>query len=345
MIEFWRSKLSDSSKKQYDVLLNAIREKKTNVELTKTKTSTDQILQIFQNLLYDHPELYYISPQLPLVLGAFSINCCLSYLYNAQQMQEIEKSFVNVKQALASERHKTDIEKVYSAVFLILNNSQYEINNIYNQNAASAIHYHAAQCSGFALAFKYVMDHLGIWCIAVPGNVSNGVQSGPHGWNILKLNDAYYHVDITSILASITLTDISQLSHSRLFESDAQKKQQGYVWDCSQTPICSEMNMQPFANLNNSINEARTKGRENADDDSFPVYTRLFDVQAKVKECLKNRISSYEFILNIPVYSNEKLQKMIMSYLSEQGKALLVAHKAEVGFVNGRFYLKINYNN
>ena len=346
MIEFWRSRLSDSSKKQYDELLNAIRHQKRSVDLTKTQNIVNEIQKIYKCILSDHPELYYISPQLAIAMSIFSLNANLSYLYDAKQKQEIDESFDDLQKELKKELNKSDIEKVYAATFLIMKNSRYEINNIYNQNAASAIHYHSAQCSGFASAFKYAMDFMGIWCIIVSGNISNEAQSGSHGWNIVKLNDSYYHIDITP-LASISLTDISQLSLCRLFESDAQKKQQGYIWDSSETPACSEMKMYNTVIPHGSADEANTTKIESAasDDGNLPTFTRLFDVQAKMRECLKNRITYYAFVLNIPTFPNEKLMRMVMNSLSEQGKELSVAYEAEAGCVNGRFYLKINYNN
>jgi len=150
-----------------------------------------------------------------------------------------------------------------AATFLILKNSRYEINNIYNQNAASVIHYHAAQCSGFASAFKVAMDYRGVRCIVVSGSVSTEAQSGPHAWNIVKLKEAY----------------------------------------------CTEMKTYSSAPLNNSVNYTQSAKRENTPsvNSNLTTFTRLFDVQAKIRECLKNRTTYYEFALDISMYSDEKL--------------------------------------
>ena len=50
-------------------------------------------------------------------------------------------------------------------------------------------------------------------------------------------------------------------------------------------------------------------------------------------------------MLDIPVYSDEKLVRLVSNYLSEQGQELSVLYEAETGFENGRFYFKIKYNN
>lgn len=347
MIEFWRSRLSDSSKKQYDMLLNGIRQRKRSVDLLRTPNILNEIQSIYASILHDHPELYYAAPQLAIAGSMLSLNANLSYLYDDKQKQEIDKSFDCLQQSLAKELNKPDIDKVYAAAFLIMKNSRYEINNIYNQNVASAIHYHAAQCSGFASAFKYAMDFIGVWCIVVAGSVSGEAQSGPHTWNIVKLNESYYHIDITSALASFTFTDVNQLSQYCLFKSDNQVKQLGYVWDSAETPMCTEMRTYPPVPPNGSVDHTQPEKRESTANvnSNLLTFTRLFDVQAKIRECLKNRTTYYEFALNIPMFSNEKLMRMVANYLSEQGKELSVAYEAEAGCVNGRFYLKINYNN
>lgn len=49
-------------------------------------------------------------------------------------------------------------------------------------------------CSGFAFSFYICMDMLGIESYIVTGDVSPGAY---HGWNIVKLDGAYYYVDTT----------------------------------------------------------------------------------------------------------------------------------------------------
>ena len=314
------------------------------MSLAESLNIEDELPKIYKYILSDHPELYYISPQVSISKSIFSVSGNLLYLYNEKQRQEIDRSFEGLKQALTKELNRSDVEKAYAATFLIMKNSQYEIDNIYNQNAASAIHYHAAQCSGFASAFKYAMDYMGIWCIVVSESVLNGGQVFPHAWNVVKLNENYYHVDITP-LAGVSLTDISQLQRYRIFESDAQKKQQGYIWNSSEIPMCSEMNVGNIGKSGAGVHNLLTEKIANENDGGLPTFNRLFDVQSELRECLKNKKNYYEFMLNIPMYSNEKLVRTISSYLAEQGTALSVAYKAEVGCANGRFYLKIKYKN
>ncbi|SBW08133.1 exported hypothetical protein [uncultured Eubacteriales bacterium] len=48
-----------------------------------------------------------------------------------------------------------------------------------------------AVCQGFAQTYDYLCKRSGLFSLVVSGNVA----SGDHAWNIIKLDDGYYHVD------------------------------------------------------------------------------------------------------------------------------------------------------
>jgi len=51
-----------------------------------------------------------------------------------------------------------------------------------------------AVCAGYAVAFQYLMNRLGIECTYVIGPTNSG---GWHAWNLIKLEGDYYYVDVT----------------------------------------------------------------------------------------------------------------------------------------------------
>lgn len=52
-------------------------------------------------------------------------------------------------------------------------------------------------CDGYARAFRLLCDRLGISCIVVIGEGPTDAESECHAWNIVKLNQVPYHVDVT----------------------------------------------------------------------------------------------------------------------------------------------------
>lgn len=66
-------------------------------------------------------------------------------------------------------------------------------------NAYGALVEGAAVCDGYARAFQYLLYQAGIQSLFVTGSSSNpgsGLSEG-HGWNIARIDGAYYHVDLT----------------------------------------------------------------------------------------------------------------------------------------------------
>ena len=77
--------------------------------------------------------------------------------------------------------------------------ARWKIRTVYN-----AIINGDATCVGFALTFQYIMNMLGIECLFI--NVYNEIADGPlselsysnHVWNTIKLDDEWYHVDVST---------------------------------------------------------------------------------------------------------------------------------------------------
>jgi len=78
---------------------------------------------------------------------------------------------------------------------------------------------------GIACAYKALCDELGVECTVVSGKAEKTV----HFWNIVKIDDAYYHMDVSSY---------GKVGGEKaLFLSDTEK-QADYWWDQSAYPDC-----------------------------------------------------------------------------------------------------------
>lgn len=69
--------------------------------------------------------------------------------------------------------------------------------NADNFSAYDALIGHKAVCQGYALAFQKFMDSMGIPCYIAKGDIDVNGTTGPHAWNIVKLNGNWYSVDCT----------------------------------------------------------------------------------------------------------------------------------------------------
>ena len=140
-------------------------------------------------------------------------------------------------------RRASAFEKLVAVVTHLVENTVYEINAAQNQNAASALYFKRAQCSGIAKACKLLLDYLGVPCIVVNGDAcsvpGNPNTSGPHSWNIVELDGQCYHVDPTYFVSNYkgcaSIGDVPELLNSDS-ELDGQ-----YSWDVLSVPLCSKV--------------------------------------------------------------------------------------------------------
>lgn len=76
-------------------------------------------------------------------------------------------------------------------------------------------------CSGIAYAFKTLMESLNIECMVIHGQLK-GDSNMKHAWNLVRLNNQYYHVDATCGIEQGVCV-------SSFMKCDSQMKE--YQWD------------------------------------------------------------------------------------------------------------------
>ena len=75
----------------------------------------------------------------------------------------------------------------------------YDVNLSSNSHTAySALVNKIAVCSGYSRAFQYLLREAGVQAIPVYGKMKNGNGYISHEWNMVKINNDYYHIDITA---------------------------------------------------------------------------------------------------------------------------------------------------
>jgi len=121
-----------------------------------------------------------------------------SYLDNTEQ--KVYQILLSIIDELSLEE-KSDIEKVTAVHDYLVLNTEYDVeaaesffsgSNEYDQNVhliEGVILNKKAVCSGYAFTFSLLMNVYDIPCEYVGNEI--------HGWNIVKLKDTWYHIDVT----------------------------------------------------------------------------------------------------------------------------------------------------
>lgn len=165
---------------------------------------------IFQCVLNDHPEIFYVDGYTytkymrngEVVAISFSGAYQLSKEEALQKKKEIQQAVKEVLRGISP--NASAYEKVKYVFETIIRNTDYDLNAPDNQNVYSVFVGKSSVCQGYAKATQYLLNQLGIECTLVQGTVENGEG---HAWNLVRVDGSYYYIDTTWGDASYRLED------------------------------------------------------------------------------------------------------------------------------------------
>lgn len=160
-------------------------------EVTAPKLRT-----VFSAVYNDHPELFWLETAYSgkYRRDGICVEIDLRMNYTAQNLEE-SKAIFNEKanEILAQAASLSDnYEKEKMVHDALIDRVAYNMGAQMNQSAYSALVNGQTVCAGYARAFQYLMQQIGIPCYYCTGYAGEA-----HAWNIVSLDDGYYNVDTT----------------------------------------------------------------------------------------------------------------------------------------------------
>lgn len=174
---------------------------KLSAEGFKAGLNEDVVDRIFQCVLNDHPELFYVEgySYTKYTRGDKTVAIEFTGTYSQDwdtvlaRRREIERA---VRGLLAkAPQTQDDYEKIKYVYETLVLNTEYDVNAEENQNIYSVFVGHASVCQGYAKAFQFVMNRMGVECALVQGKVRETGEG--HAWNLVRSNGEFYYVDAT----------------------------------------------------------------------------------------------------------------------------------------------------
>lgn len=231
---FARSLAASSDSEQiYASIYNALASLAGEVDLSLYHVSADEVFSICTRILNDHPEIFYLAQN----KTTYWTNGKLEFKYldtreNVELMRaELEAKIDEVLTSVITPG-MTDPEKERAIHDYIVLHTAYDQKSVDKNNVPTESYTvygtlikNTAVCQGYAHTMKLLLDRLDIECLVLSSVDMN------HAWNIVRLGNDYYHVDVTH---DDPLPDRKNKVSYRYFNlSDRQIKAAGHHWDQS----------------------------------------------------------------------------------------------------------------
>jgi len=154
-----------------------------------------EIKRVIMAVYNDHPELFWLNTVFTCKYDQNKICAELALEFNMTQeeLSEASAKFYNTANTILTQLQNLDAyEKERRLHDILIEKIEYDKGSDKNQSAYSALVEGKSVCAGYARAYQYLMQRLGVLCY-----YCTGYAGQDHAWNIVALDDGYYNVDVT----------------------------------------------------------------------------------------------------------------------------------------------------
>ena len=207
---YYYGKLTTKEKQIYKDFYDGIKNC-DNVIRTIAIPNPDKVMgRIFSAIIADNPHIYYLEQtQIRYVYSPLGVEIHPSYVFPKSQIANYNQQFQIRANQIVSEIIATagtdELQREKALYEYFVKNFKYDKAALNTKDAIALCKAHSligvflegkAVCEGFSKAFKFLMNAMDMKCIVVNGYADWDYASG-HAWNIVKMNNKPYHVDVT----------------------------------------------------------------------------------------------------------------------------------------------------
>ena len=164
-----------------------------------SQVGVDNFWKVYYAMLADHPEIFWIGTRAQIEESGVSKRV-ITYDLEVTVPPEERGSMRAALEAAADgcisriPEGASDYEKIKFVYEYMIDTVEYRSDAADSQNIQSALLNHASVCAGYSKAFQYILNRMGLFCTYITGKIQGG---GDHGWNLVRIDGAYYYVDVT----------------------------------------------------------------------------------------------------------------------------------------------------
>ncbi len=232
-------------------------------------TGSVQISELTSQVLLEHPEFFYVGQGFRVVPTMMRKDILPCYLYSPAETMQLRNQLETAANNIISEHindHQSDYDKVRSLHDYLKSSIEYDSAAAASQrvndrniaeahNIVGALIKHKCVCEGFAKAFKLLCDKIGLECWVVSGTGSSSIGSGPHAWNMVKINGYYHHVDVTWDNQYASSSTVPNYGYMNLSDEEISKD---HTWNRKNYPQCPSSPYNYFR-VNNALLDSKAQ--------------------------------------------------------------------------------------
>lgn len=183
----------------YEAMTDAISDFDSFTREIPYRYSSDEFNDVVKFIICDNPMLFYVSYDSSVMYtNDIATKVELKYTVEREDAIEMRNALDTELERIAALLMKEDAFATELAIHdYLVENCAYLSDDAsadyLNNTAYGAIINHKSYCDGYALAFKELMNRCGLFASTVCGT-ANGLN---HMWDIVCIDDSFYHVDVT----------------------------------------------------------------------------------------------------------------------------------------------------
>lgn len=274
MDSYYYNFLSDDQKRIYESIANGVKNFQSEfvvrdyVADDKDKFASEVSIAI-EAFINDHPEVFYLESEYSsYILSSFDGN--IGYIrlnYTEDSIESVNQKIELMSQKIDEYLEGLDGLNEYEKELEIHDRLSYSVE--YSHLEELPREYHTAEgsllegvgvCDSFAKALQLIYSRAGINSIIVLGSL----DGNPHAWNMVKINNEWYHVDLTS---SHSIYEETGIVNHAYFNLDTESEKRFASLDSEELIPEAYQNTYNYYNYNELV--------ISNDDD---IYQRLSDI-------------------------------------------------------------------
>lgn len=316
-----------ANKRIYDAALKCLQNRGKTLSIVGVIKADE----LYKTVLDEHPELFYVSQEFYIKTGLIHKEIEPIYLYSTAEIKKMHTQLEIEVQKILSEcinEHQADYDKARSLHDYLKSNLEYDDdatgkkkfksqNFIEAHNIIGALLKHKCVCEGFAKAFKFLCDKIGLECWVVSGTGGSTISSGPHAWNIVKINGYYHHVDVTW---DNQYSDSSRMPNYGYLNLSDDEITKDHTWNRKNYPKCPSSPYNYFR-VNNALIDSKAQ-LETMLYNSFQMEEEIImfrvvrgsileqEISGCLKECIQRAANRCKYI-SVPKFNSSRIPEQL----------------------------------